>query len=548
MRRIFNQYSIKYLKNDLISGVIVAALSIPVAMGYAQVAGLPVEYGLYVSILPVITYALFASSPQLIFGVDSSSAAIAGSVVAMIGLENGSKDVINFISLFSLFTGLFMIIFSIAKLGRFMTYISEPVMSGTIFGISFSVMMSQIPQLLTIKSENAEFGNTIISVYKHFEEINYVSLMLGIVTIMIIITGKNFLPRIPFPLIVIVIATIFSYSFQFESIGVEIIGEIPKGLPSIFIPKVLSSKLVLSAIVGGFFSSILLTIDSLLTGKNFANKNNYIIDDNQEILAFGMSNIISSFSGILPTSASVSRTASNIQFKGKTQMTSIISAVIIILVLLFASRSLYFMPQPVLSGVVFSALFGVVIGEFKEFKLTITMSRVEGIIWITSVVTVLLFGALIGILSGIVLSFILVIVTNTRKSYAFLGESTDKKEKYYYDLSRNKDARPILGTIIFRFSHSLFFTNIDIFIDKIEGKITEDTTKIIIDAHAMTTIDLTAARKLKKFLEGLKAKKIDYYFVNTIGDFRDDILEKGLQEEIGASVLLVSIEEALSRQ
>ncbi|MBP1040302.1 SulP family inorganic anion transporter [Vagococcus sp. BWB3-3] len=540
-------YKKEYLINDLLSGITVAALSIPVAMGYAQIAGLQPIYGLYVSVLPVIVYALFASSPQLIFGVDSSSAAIAGSLVVAVGLTAGSAEALTFISTIALFTGLFMMVFAVMKLGKLTVYVSDPVMSGAIFGISTSVMLSQIPKILGISSEGSELRETITAIITQFSQINKTALVVGGVSIAFILIGKKFSTKIPFPIIVLIMATISSSLLKLDDYGVKVVGEIPQGLPPINVPQIFSGGKLPYAILGGLLSAIVLMTDSLLTSKSFANKNGYQLQENKELFAFGASNVMSAFSGVLPTSASVSRTAANEQFKGKTQLVSLIAAGIITLVLLFFSSLLFYMPQPALSGIVFSALFGVLSAELQTLKRVTKRSQKEGIIWGVSMLVVLLFGILVGIIVGVILSFILIIVTKSANSSAFLGKIPDETDSYFYDIKRNPLAKSVTGTLIYRYSNSLFFTNIDEFTLEIKREIQPETKKIIVDAHAISSIDTTAADKLKEFLQELTKDGIDYYFASTIGDFRDAVKKKGLTAEINEQHIVKNIEDALTK-
>lgn len=544
----FREYKKEYFMKDLLSGITVAALSIPVAMGYAQIAGLQPIYGLYVSVLPVIVYAIFASSPQLIFGVDSSSAAIAGSLVVAVGITTGSDEALAFISSIALFAGLFMMLFSVMKLGKFTVYVSDPVMSGAIFGISASVLFSQVPKILGISSKGSEIVETLTAILTQVKDINLIALTAGSSTIIFILVGKKLSKKIPFPIIILIIATIISAVFKLNTYGIEIVGEVPKGLPPISIPKIFANGKLIYAILGGLLSSIVLMTDSLLTSKSFASKNKYELDENKELFAFGASNVMSAFSGVLPTSASVSRTAANEQFKGKTQVVSLIAAAVITLVLIFFSNLLFYMPQPVLAGIVFSALFGVLAAELKSFKILWDSSQKEAVIWLVSMLIVMAFGILLGIMIGVILSFILIIVTKSAQSSAFLGRIPNEEPFYFYDLKRNNQAVSIPDTIIYRYSNSLFFTNISEFTLEISHAIQPETKIIIIDAHAISSIDTTAANKLKAFLHELEGKQIAYYFANTIGDFRDAVKKRGLEKEINDKHMIKDIDECLKQK
>lgn len=539
-----HNYERKNLKDDIVAGIIVTSLSVPVSMGYAQVAGLPPIYGLYASFLPLIIYAAFSSTNQLIFGIGAASSAITASVLALVNVPLGGSDALLYVPALSLLTGIILLLFSIFKVGKLIGYIPVSVMSGFIFGIGLSIMFSQTPKILGIMNVRSGFLGELRTVIFQFSEINVLSAVIGIISIVVIIGGKKLAPKVPFSLFVLIGATIASAVFNFSYYGIKIVGKIEQGLPSLHLDNPLRLEHFALLLLGAFATAIVVSVDSLLTGISFSSDRSKPLKENREMFAFSMSNLASAISGSAPTSASMSRTAANVQFHGKTQLTSLISAGIILLVLVFFSNLLYYMPQSILSAIVFSALFSILKSETKELKVLIKKSPIEAYVWLIAMLGVFLIGVIVGITLGIILTIAVMIVMKVILTPStFLGHKENTRE--WYDIRRNKDVKEIENVIVYRFSGSLYFLNIKTFINEINSRITVDTKAVIVDAHAMTTLDITAAHELSKFLYSLDDRKVYYYFVNTIGDFRDIIKERDLQGQLSKQHLFKTIDRAL---
>lgn len=537
-----NGYKAAYLKNDLISGIVVAALTIPVSMGYAQVAGLPPVYGLYASVLPVIGYALFASSPQLIFGIDASASAITSTILVAMGITAASDQAISTAAMLSLFTAGFLLLFALLRLGRFASFISFPVMSGFISGVSLSIIIGQIPKVMGIDSSGTDFFANIKNIVTEFLQTNLTSLVLGGVTLVVILICKKLLPKVPTALVMLVVGTAVTAIFHLDQQNVVITGDIPSGLPPINLPDFSDISSWGMTIGGSLVTAIVIFADSLLTTNSFALQGNYKVNDNQELFAFGISNAMSSLVGASPTSASVSRTAASKQFKGKSQLVSIVAAVVVTLVILFLAPLLYYMPQPVLSAITISALVGVV--DIGVLRMLYRRSRMELVIWLAAALGVLLVGVLFGVIVGVVLSFVDVIIRATKPPQAFLGV-IDGKEGYY-DMARHLDAHAVpQGITIYRFTAALFFANISLFKKGIHSALKRDAKAIIIDASGISSVDISAAQGLQDIIKELKAKNIPFSFAGEIAKVDDALLEYGLKDFVNSGHTFKTLDEAV---
>ena len=545
--KVRNYFSKGYLVNDLIAGVTIAALTIPTSMGYAQIAGLPPVYGLYAAIFPVVFFALFASSRQVIVGIDASSGAIAGSLIAAAGIIPNTPEAIIFIPVATFFTSLFMLLFSLTDVRRLIVYVSEPVMGGTICGIALSVAFSQLPKLGDVSASGSNSLQKAVYLFTHLNEINWLSLVLSLLALTLIIVSKKRYPKLPTPLLILIGFTAISALFNFDRYDLSLVGEIPQGLPPVVIPQLMTAPSLFLAVIGGLLTALVLTTDSLLTSLKFSEGSQKPLKEKKELFAFSLANLVSSFSGGAPINASVSRTAANQQAKGKTQVVSLVAASVISIILIFFSNFLFFMPQGVLAAIVLSAVLTVILAELKFLQRLFQNSRRESIIWLAAMITVLLSGVLLGLFLGILLSFVLIIVARMNSFSAFLGR--DPETGRYIDLARNESAIKVPGVIIYRFSNALFFSNISQLIIDLDKQLKDrpETKTIIIEAYGITMIDTTAAKKLRFFMMELQQKDIQLYFVNTIGSFRDSLVKRQLDDLFPLEELLHSVEDGLNK-
>ncbi len=539
----FRGYRLSYLKNDLVAGIIVAALTIPVAMGYAGVAGLPPVYGLYASMLPVLGYIIFASSPQLIFGADASASAVTGSCLAALGVVTGSSEAVSSAAILSLFVGIFLIIFSVLKLGKFAEYISKSVMSGFISGIALSILCGQVPKIIGITGSGNDFLGNMKAIVTQLDKINPLSVLLGGITAAVILLGKKYLPKLPVALVVMALGTCLSWAAGLDEHGVCVVGNIPGGLPELSLPDIFGHGNLGMYIGSGLMIAIIVFADSLMSAQSFAAKNEYELDNNREIFAFGFSNILASVSGCAPTSASVSRTAANEQFKGRTQMVSVVAVVVIGVVVTFLSGALYYMPQPVLGGIVFAALCGVV--EVSQFRRLLHVSRSEAIIWAASAAGVLAVGTLFGVIIGVILSFVDVIIRISTPPQAYLG--TIEGKDGFFDLSAHKNAKAIPGIVIYRFSARIFFANLGVFKAGVQKALDEmHPQAIIFDASGINSIDTTAADELKSIFAELDRQDVAYCFAGQTETLNRQFSALGLWARDDASHIKKTVKDALA--
>ena len=499
-------YKKEYLKKDIFSGIIMAAVSIPISMGYAQIAGLPAVYGLYGSVFPILFFALFSTSKQFIFGVDAAPAAIVGAALVSLGIESGSKEAMQYVPVIALLTGLWLLLFYFLKAGRIVDFISTPVMGGFISGIALTIILMQIPKILGGKAGSGELPELAHHIFETCKEINWLSVVLGVGALVILRLAGKLIPKFPMAIVIMAVGVVATLLFRVDEQGVILLDAVESGLPKIHMFQFAGIDWTQAAGRSLMIAAVIMS-ETLLSENNFALKNGYKIDENKEILACAAGNLASACVGCCPVNGSISRTSMNEQYEGKTQAVSITAGAVMAVVLVCATGFIGYLPVPVLTAIVISALMNVV-----ELHLTVRLfkvSRNEFYIFVAACVSVLFLGTIYGVIVGLLLSFVAVVLRATNPPRSFLGMIPGKET--YYDLKRNRNAYPIQHTIIYRFSENLFFANIKIFQSDIENSIKKDTKVVIVDATAINSIDITAADRLEMMAKNLEKQGIRFY-------------------------------------
>lgn len=520
-------YRKEFLAKDLVSGIIIAAVSIPIAMGYAQISGLPAVCGLYGSVFPIIFFALFSTSRQFIFGVDAAPAAIVGAALSSLGIASGSSAALQYVPVIALFAGLWLLLFYLLHADRIVNFISTPVMGGFISGIAVTIILMQLPKILGGTAGVGELPELLSHIAETAVHINIPSLILGAVSLAVLILAKRLIPRFPMAVAVMAAGVALTWVFHVQDYGVVLLDQVKPGMPGLFVPDFSQVNLT-NAAGRALIISVVIMAETLLAENNFAEKNGYRLDDRQEILACAAGNIAAAAVGCCPVNGSISRTSMNEQYGGKTQAVSLAAGAVMAVILRFATGFIGFLPVPVLAAIVISALMNVV-----EVHLAVRLFRVsrrEFMIFMAAGAAVLFLGTIYGVISGILLSFVAVILKATNPPRAFLGMIPGKMD--FYDLERNRYACPVKHVMIYRFAENLFFANIKILQSDIEKNICEDTRAVILDAGAVSSLDITAADGLKRLASSLEKRNIHFYVTEHTAELNDQMRELGLGEMV----------------
>lgn len=513
---------------DIFTGIIIAMVSIPISMGYAQVSGLPAVYGLYGSIFPILIFGLLSTSKQFIFGVDAAPAALVGAYIASIGIESGSEQAIRLIPVISLLTGVWLMILSLLRAGKVVAYISTPVMGGFISGISTTIIFMQIPKILggvSGRGEIAELIRHIVHTCK--ESFAPTSALLGTAALVILLLAKKLFPKLPMSIFVMAGGAILGYTGFAQAHGVTLLEDIKGGLPIWKLPDISLIKRT-DIITTSLTVAIVIMAETLLASSSYASKNGYKLKNDREIMAYGLGNLAASFTGCCPVNGSVSRTAMGDQYGGKSQLMSVSAAFSMMMIMLFGTGFIKYLPVPILTAIVISALLGAV--EFHMIKRLIKQDKRELFIFFGAFFGVLVLGTVYGVMIGVVLSFISVIINTASPKRSFLG--VIEGHEGFHSLERNTAAHPIKGAVIYRFSGNLYFANINILITDIEAAVKDDTRAVIVDSGAVCSIDITAADRIAELKKLLDQKDIKLYFASHIGSLNDKFRQLGLSSMV----------------
>lgn len=516
-------YNKKNLTKDIITGIIIMAVSIPISMGYAQIAGLPVVYGLYGSVFPIILFSLFSTSPQFIFGVDAAPAALVGTALLSMGIKSGSKEAIFDVPVLTFLVAIWLLAFYLMKAGKLVNYISAPVMGGFITGICTTIILMQSPKLIGGTAGTGELFELLHHLWKALWHINIPSLIMGGIALAILIATKRIAPKFPMAVVLMAAGALMTYFGPVKKWGISTLPFVEPGLPKFSVPDTTVVKLT-EVIMISLSVAVVIMAETLLAENNFAQKNGYRIDDNQEILAFSLGNFIAAFTGCCPINGSVSRTSMGEQYEGKTQLTGIIAGVSMIGILLFGTGFIGYLPIPVLTAIVISALMGAT--EFHLAKRLWKVSRTEFFIFVGAFFGVLILGTINGVLIGIILSFAEMIIRTSKPARCFLG--IQPGHSHFRDMKESVNIHAIEGVVIYRFSSSLFFANAQVLVRDIEDNIKPETKAVIIDAGAIGSIDITAADSIAILYRSLKEKGIKFYITEHIADLNEQLRRLGL--------------------
>ena len=523
------QFRSKNAGRDILSGIIVALVSIPISMGYAQIAGLPAVYGLYGSLLPILAFCLITTSPQFVVGVDAMPAVMVGSLLAEFGVAAESEAAMQIVPLISILTALWFLVFFLLKAGRIVKYISTPVMGGFISGVGLTIILMQIPKLFGGTAGTGELFELLAHIGQQLPSFHPLSAVLGFGTFAVILVCKKWIPKVPMTVIMMLVGAVMQVVFHLDEHGVKMLAAVAPGLPRLMVPGfeylgIYGKDLVIEALS----IAAVVMAQTLLASGNYAMKYGDKLDNNRELLAYGAMNLASGFTGCCPINGSVSRSGIADSFGCRSQLMSVSACGTMLIVLLAGTPLLKYLPVPILTGIVMTALWGIL--DFRLAKKLRRTSRNELFVFVIAFLGVLIFGTVYGVMIGVVLSFFEVAISAVAPPASYMGVIPGQDN--FYPLERNRDAQSLRDAVIYRFSGNLFFANIDRFQTDIENAITADTQTVIVDARGIGRIDLTAAERLVTMERNLRQRGIQFYLTEHDGSLNDQL------KKLGAGTLL----------
>lgn len=539
-----SSYSQKYLKGDVSAGLTVGIMLVPQGMAYALLAGLPPIYGLYAATIPLLLYSIFGTSRQLAVGpVALDAILIFSGVSAFVAPETDLYT--SYVMLLMLMVGVIQLVMGIFKMGFLVNFLSRPVIAGFTTAAAIIIASSQLSYLLGIEIPRSGFYHTITSVFGKLGELNLPTTILGFVTIVLLIAFKKWLPQWPRLLIVVLLGILAVLGFELESKGLKVLGEVPSGLPS-FKLQVLEVSTLLELLPMAITLAFIGFMESIAIGKSLEAKGKeYEIDPNQELRALGIANSIGSFFKGMPVSGGFSRSAVNFQAGAKTGLASIISAILVVISLLFLTPYFYHLPFAVLGAIIIVSVVNLM--DFTNARLLWTTDRKDFWVFVATAFVTVFLGIKEGIIFGVLLSLVLLIYKESYPHIAELARVPGSKE--FRNVHRFEGLESYKGILIIRFDALLYFANANRLRDYIRERIKTDPELkyLILDASAISSVDSTAMYVLQGILEDLSEKGITLYIVDVKGPVRDIFAKNSFLNESEFLFFALNIDRALDR-
>ena len=548
------QYERTWLQADIMAGLAVWAMTVPQALAYAGIAGVPPIYGLYTVPMAMIAYAIFGTSRTLCVGPESAIAII--SAVTVGALVTGDPEkFLALTSLLALVVGGLFLVFGLLRLGWMANFLSQPVLQGFTQGIALTVIIGQIPsvfgteaQFASMVSELAESWHTGFflktwAVLATLPQANFTTTVVGLGALAVLFGFKRFLPNAPSALIAVILSVFVVWLLGLSERGVSVIGEVESGMVSLSVPALTLEEVL--AVMPGALAIVLLGYSvSLSVAAVGAQATGEEINSNQELVGLGVANLGSALSSGFVVCGSLSRGVVIRRAGGQTQAVSLINAGLVLLTLVFVLPFFFQLPNATLSAIVIQAMLGLL--NFAYLRRLLLVDRAEFVYAMAALFGVLVFGILNGVALGVVLSLAVLIHRVSRPGTAILGRLPTTNT--YRDITIHADAETIPGLLIFRFDAPIIFCNAGFFADQVRRLIAETVTpvrEVLVPAQQINQLDSTGADQLAKLQAELIAQGIRLCFAEVKSGLREMMRRTGLEEKIGADHFHESIEDGV---
>lgn len=522
-------YDKEWLKPDILAGITLGAFTIPEAIAYASLVGLPPETGLYAAMMGLGAYLFFGTSRQLSMGPTSDVAILVGTTLGGLALASFTEYA-ALAAITAILTGIFALAARILRMGFLVKLISKPVLKGFLAGVGFYIAVSQLPKLFGIHGASGGFFERIWFIFANFNQFNLPSFLIGIGGIIFLLIVRKKFHKVPGALILIIASIILMSVTNLADLGVTVLGQISTQLPTFGVPNITTD---ISTVVPLAFACFLITyVEGVGLARMFSVKHKYSIDTDQELVALGASNIAAGLSQGFPIGASMSRSLENDESNAKTPLAGAFSAAIIAIVILFLTGLLFNLPQPILASIVLVAIIGLVdySGLFRTYKL----SKREFAIAMSTFGSVLVFGILEGILIGVILSFIDLIERIYNPKIAVLGRISNSNK--FGDIKRHPENKQIPGILVVRVDGYQIFASAENIKESIIKLIKSQKTPVkllILDFKSSPIIDVTGAEMLEELCEEMIDEKITVKLAHVTGQVRDFLRVTGLEKYFG---------------
>jgi len=541
---ILRRYESSWLRHDIVAGLVMTTMLVPVGIAYAEASGVPGINGLYATIVPLLAYAMFGPSRILVLGPDSSLAPVILTVVLPLSAGD-PKRAVALAGMIAIVSGLVCLCAGVARLGFITELLSKPIRYGYMNGIALTVLLSQVPKLFgfSVKAEGPLRLAWGIVEKVLAGKTNITTLLIGAGTLALILFLKRW-PRVPGILIAVVIATFAVGVFDLaKRAGVLVLGPLPRGLPSPRVPYSQVDNLV-PILMGGLAVALVSFADTSVLSRTYAARLRTPVDPNQEMISLGIANLATAFFQGFPISSSSSRTPVAEAAGSRTQLTGVVGAITIALLLMLAPQLLRNLPHTALAAVVIAAAIGLI--EVSDLRRIYRIQRWEFWLSMACFAGVAVFGAIPGIALAIVIAVVEFVWDGWRPHSAVLGGVDGING--YHDITRYPEARLIPGLVLFRWDAPLFFANAELFHQRTLDAVAKSETPVrwlVVAAEPVTSVDVTAADVILDLDDTLHAAGIELCFAEMKDPVKDKLKRFGLLARLGEQTFFATIDEAV---
>lgn len=539
--RDLRKYRRENLAGDVIAGVLVAALAIPQALGYSVVAGVPVQVGLYTLPPALLAYALFGSSRVLFVGPVSTISVLSGSLVRQLSGGDAAKAV-ELTASITLVAGVVLLAAGLMRLGWVANFLSEPIVTGFVTGLVILIIVGEVPGLLGLDPPQGALITRLMKIAAEIGQAHVLTALIGLAALVVIFGGSALAPRVPWSLVALVLGVVGSHVWHLGERGVRVVGSIPSGLPVPSIP-IPDPSLWSDLLTGGIAVAGVGIAEGLAAARTFSSSSKRV-EDNTELVGNGIADLASSLFGGIAVAGSLSKTAANSRAGAKTQLSGVVSALMVVSVLVFATGLLTALPKVILSAIVVHAVWGLL--RPALFKRYAFVRRDDLVAAVVAVVAVLVLGPLYGLLAAIAQSLLGLIFRTMQVDIDEMGRVRGEKAAWGA-IANDPQRKVVRGVCVLRPDGPLFWANAGSVVGRIEAYVEarEDTAVLVLDLEATNQMDTTSANQLDKLIIDLRERGITVMLVRVFTSVREILERAGVMEQLAEDQVWHSISAAV---
>lgn len=531
------------IPQEALAGVTLAALSIPEVMGYTQIAGVPVVAGLYTMLLPMLLFAMFGSSRQLVVGADSATAAMLATALAGMAIS-GSDEYLAMAGTLALLVSAMLLMARIMNLGVLANFLSRTVLIGFLSGVGIQVSLGQLMGMFGLHGHGLDPLAHIILHWPTLNALNLHALVLSLLTIIVVVGIRLLSKRMPGALIAVIGAILASWLLDFKALELPLVGSVPSGLPEFQLPLfTLTWEQFTQLIPTAFAMFMVIIAQSSATSRAYAARHQETVNDNDDLVGLGMANLGAAISGAFVVNGSPTKTQMLDSARGRSQLSHLMTAAVVMLVLLFLTEPLAYLPHAVLAAIVF--LIGLELIDIKGLRDVWHERRWEFWVALGTMVAVVVLGVELGILAAIALS----LLVHTRHGYRPVNSViVPNGHGRWRGVPLNNNAQLMPGLQVYRFTHGMYYANSALMSREVLYLVSSARPSLdwfCIEANAVDDVDYTAAKTLIALVDKLQKRGVRLVFAEVSEQVREELDRSGITELVGETAYYSSVSDVV---